>query len=232
VPALAALAACLIQHAITHGRMRVIRAGAVMSAALMAIVGGGLFWLLGSQAQIHQIAGANLLGVVLCGGAVVVVGLGLASRPVVALTAIAATLVVANYVFALVSLPAVEAFKPVLPMVQTIEARAAGRSEGEPIPPVAHYREVLPSMAFYLKRPIEDIFDMQTLVARVHQVPAMYIMMRPNHYAELQARAFPLDIPTCIISRHTLFEAKLKNVLSGEAWPQLLLVGTRAACAR
>ena len=235
VPALAALTACLIQHAITHDRLHVIRAGAVMSAVLMAAVGAGLFWLFGSQAQIHQIAGANLLGILLCGGAVVVVVLGLKSRAVIALTAIAATLVLANYVFALVALPAVEAFKPVLPMVQTIEAReaeavkAAGRAPGEP-PPVAHYREVLPSMAFYLKRPIEDIFDMQTLVARVHQVPAMYVMMRPNHYAELQARAAPLGIPTCIVSRHTLFEAKLKNVLSGDPWPELLLVGTRAAC--
>jgi len=226
VPALAALAACVMTHAVTSGA-RWLSPGIGVSAVLMVIVGGGLFWLFGAPAQIHQIAGADLLAAVLGVGALVTVVCVVRSRKAAALTAIAATMVVGNYVFALVALPGVEAYKPVWPMVQIIESRTA---PDEPPPVVAHYRNVLPSMSYYLGRPIEDIFDMPTLTARVQQVPSMYILLTQFQLEELQMRLAPLDLPTCVISRHTLFEAKLKNVLTGEPWPELLLAGAGRAC--
>lgn len=226
LPALAALAACVMTHAVTCGA-RWVTPGIGVSAGLMLIVSGGLYWLFGTHAEIHQIAGANLLAAVIGIGALVTVALVVVSHRAAALTAIAATMVVGNYVFALVALPAVEPYKPVWPIVQTIEARTAPT---DPPPVVAHYRNVLPSMSYYLGRPIETIFDMPTLTARVQQVPSMYVLLTQFELEELQLRLAPLDLPTCIVSRHTLFEAKLKNVLEGEPWPQLLLAGAGRAC--
>jgi hypothetical protein len=137
-------------------------------------------------------------------------------------------MVVANYIFALVSLPAVEAFKPVVPMVRVIEART---SPDEPPPVVAHFRTVLPSMAFYLNRPFEAIFEMPTLVARTQQVPSLYVLISPNDFAEFQMRVAPAGVPTCLVSRHTLFEAKMRFVLEGKQWPEMYLAGAGGACA-
>jgi 4-amino-4-deoxy-L-arabinose transferase-like glycosyltransferase len=227
VPALAALTACVLVHGFAHGAKWISRVS-LATATLLAVLGGGLVWLFGAKAQVHQIAGANLLAALLVCGALVTGVMALRGRSTLAVSAIAATMVAGNYVFALVALPAVEAYKPVLPMVNVINARTPPT---DPPPVVAHYRSVLPSMAFYLKRPIEDIFDMPTLVARSQQVPAMYILLKPDEFAEFQMRVAPASVPTCIVSRHTLFEAKLRFVLEGRPWPEVYLAGAGTACA-
>ena len=55
-------------------------------------------------------------------------------RVAAALSVIAGAMVATNYVFALIALPAVEPFKPVVPIVAEIDARAR---PGEPPPVVA-----------------------------------------------------------------------------------------------
>ena len=141
--------------------------------------------------------------------------------------ALAATMVVANYIFVLASLPAVEAFKPVLPMVQTIQART--RSGAPPV--VAHYITSLPSFVYYLERPVEGYFDLPPLIERARTVPEMYILMRPHEYEDFDHAARAQSIDRCIVQRQTLFEAKLKLVLEGVPWPEVYLVGTGTACA-
>ncbi|MCR4374342.1 MAG: hypothetical protein NUW22_05790, partial [Acidobacteria bacterium] len=136
------------------------------------------------------------------------------------------TMVVANYIFVLVSLPAVEAYKPVVPMVQTIQARTRA---GEPPPVVAHYITSLPSFTYYLGRPVEGYFDLPALLARARVAPEMYILMRPHEYADFEPAARDESLVTCIVQRQTLFEAKLKLVFDGTPWPEVYLVGTRAA---
>ncbi len=227
VPALAALAADRIVAGWESASAWIGRA-TIATAALMVVAAGGLFWLFGSRAVVHQIAGANMLAALLVCGAVAAMGLVVARRVSAAVLAVATTMVAANYVFALVSLPAVEAFKPVVPMVEVIRSRAR---EGAPPPVVAHYRTVLPSMAYYLGRPIEDIFDMETLARRVQEVPEMYVLINPGEYADLQRVIAPTGIAVCIAARQTLFEAKLKNVLDGRPWPEVYLAGTGEACS-
>lgn len=226
VPALAALAACVLGYGLEHGARWIGRAS-VVTAVLMAALGVGAVWLFGAWAHVHQIAGANVLAAIVITGAIVITILVWQSRAAWAVSAIAATFVAANYVFALVSLPAIEVYKPVLPMVKVIEART---QPGDPPPVVAHYRTVLPSMAHYLGRPIEDIFDMPTLVVRTQQVPATYVLLRPDEFEEFQMRVAPANVPTCIVSRHTLFEAKLRHVLEGNPWPEVYLAGAGTAC--
>jgi 4-amino-4-deoxy-L-arabinose transferase-like glycosyltransferase len=226
VPAMAALAAGPLASGLQHSRGWVGWA-AVMCAVLMAAIGGGVFWLFGARVEVHQIAGANLLGAVLVTGAAaaVVSAWGARHRAVFAITA--ATMVAGNYVFALVSLPAAEAYKPVLPIVRVIESRTR---PGDPLPVVAHYRHVLPSMTYYLNRPVEHIFEMPALTARAHEADGMFILMRPADFADFQGHMARTTVPVCVVSRHTLFEPKLRNVVEGQSWPETYLAGTGRAC--
>lgn len=226
VPALAALAAWRLQVA-WETRARWLRSGLLVTSGLLLLVGVGAVLLFGAFARIHQIAGANVLGALLVGGGLLVGGLAAMQRVIPATLTLAATMVAANYTFALVSLPAVEAFKPVLPMVKVIEART---TPGSPTPVVAHYRTVLPSMAHYLGRPIVDVFDMPTLLARAREAEVFYMLLRPDEFAEFQMRANAERMPVCRVSTHTLFEAKLRLVLEGKPWPEVYLAGANGAC--
>jgi len=226
LPALAALAAGAIVTGLERGDARV-RALLGASVALLVVGGVGIATLFGSPARTHQIAGANALAVALIAGSLVVAALVWRQRTRAAVLALGATMVVSNYIFVLVSLPAVEAFKPVVPMVRTIQARTR---PGAPPPVVAHYITSLPSFTYYLERPVEGYFDLPALLARARVVPEMYVLMRPHEYEEFGRAAAAESLAICIVERQTLFEAKLKLVLDGTPWPEVYLVGTRAAC--
>lgn len=226
VPAIAALAADVILSGLERGGASV-RAMLGGTVALMVIVGAGIAALFGAMAPEHRIAGATMMAVTLIAGGLVVAVLTWRQRTVAALLTLGGTLVVANYSFVLVALPAVEQFKPVVPMVQTIHSRT--RPDAPP-PVVAHYITSLPSFTYYLGRPVEGYFDLVPLLARAQAAPEMFILMRPHEYEVFGRAAESQSLPVCIVERRTLFEAKLKLILSGTPWPEVLLVGTKAAC--
>lgn len=226
VPALAALAADLILGSIERGsRVRWMLLG---TAAMLAVGGAGVAMLFGAMAPTHRLAGSDALALTLVAGSVLAAALAWTRRVREAVLGVAGTMVVANYIFVLVSLPAVEAYKPVAPMVQTIQARTRA---GEPPPVVAHYITSLPSFTYYLGRPVEGYFDLPALLARARVAPEMYILMRPHEYAGFERAARDEALGTCIVQRQTLFEAKLKLVLDGTPWPEVYLVGTGTACS-
>jgi len=226
IPALAALAADAMLTGLDRGGARV-RSSPVATAVLLLVGGLGIAALFGFRAPTHHIAGANALGAALVVGGLVVMVMAVLKRASAATVALAGTMVVANYIFVLVSLPAVEAFKPVLPMVRTIQER----THAGPPPVVAHYITSLPSLVYYLERPVEEFFDLPPLIERARAVSEMYILMRPHEYADFEPAARAQSIAPCIVQRQTLFEAKLKLVLDGVPWPEVYLVGTGAACS-
>jgi 4-amino-4-deoxy-L-arabinose transferase-like glycosyltransferase len=225
VPALAALAAEFILIGLESGAR--VRGLLVGTSVLLLIIGAGIARLFGAFATGHHIAGATALGVALLLGGLIVAFLAWQRRTTAAVLALAGALVIANYFFVLVSLPAVEEFKPVLPMVRTIQSRT---QPGQAPPVVAHYITSLPSFTYYLDRPVEEYFGLAALVERARTAPEMYVLMRPHEYADFEPAAKTQAVAVCIVERRTLFEAKLKLVLDGTPWPEVFLVGTGAAC--
>ncbi|MEO6222269.1 MAG: glycosyltransferase family 39 protein [Vicinamibacterales bacterium] len=226
VPALSALAAEFIIVGLEQ-RARSVRALLAGTSVLLLIVGAGIARLFGAWATGHHITGATALAAILIVGSVSVALLAWRQRAATALLALCAALVAANYVFVLVSLPAVEEFKPVAPMVRTIQART---KPGSAPPVVAHYVTSLPSFVYYLNRPVEEYFGLAALVDRARVVREMYVLMRPHEYAEFEQAAQAQALTVCIVERRTLFEAKLTLVLDGRPWPEVFLAGTGAAC--
>ncbi|HUR19564.1 MAG TPA: glycosyltransferase family 39 protein [Vicinamibacterales bacterium] len=226
VPALAALSAEFIILGLDSGsRVRALLAG---TGALLIIAGAGIARLFGAWAPAHQISGATGMAVTLVLGGIAVALLAWRRRAAAGVLTLAGALVIANYFFVLRSLPAVEEFKPVVPMVRTIQTRT---QPGKPPPVVAHYITSLPSLTYYLDRPIEGYFGVSALVDRAKVVPEMYVLMRPHEYADFERAAKAQALTVCIVERRTLFEAKLKLVLDGTPWPEVFLVGTGAACS-
>lgn len=226
MPALAALAADVLVRGVETGGAR-LRVWLVGTAVLLAVAGAGIAVLFGALARVHHIAGADILAVTLVLGALVVVALAWQQRTYAAVLSVATTMVIANYVFVLVSLPAVEAFKPVVPMVQTIRART--RPDAPP-PVVAHYITSLPSLTYYLHRPVEGYFDLPSLLKRTQTAEEMYVLMRPHEYVDFERVARDENLAVCVVQRQTLFEAKLRLVIDGTPWPEVYLVGTGRAC--
>jgi len=226
IAALAALAADAILTSLERGGAAV-RVMLIGTAVLLLIAGAGLAVLFGYWAPVYHIAGATLMAATLAAGGLVTVFLAWRQRAEAGVLALGGALVVANYIFVLVALPAVEPFKPVVPMVRTIESRT--RPEGPP-PVVAHYTTSLPSFVYYLGRPVEGYFDLASLVARTRQVSEMYVLMSPHEYEGFAPVAQAESLTVCIVERRTVFEAKMKLVLAGTPWPEVYLVGTGAAC--
>jgi hypothetical protein len=184
--------------------------------------------LFGALAAGHHIAGATEMGAVLVVGSIAVAILAWRQRTAASVLVLAGMFVVANYIFVLMALPAVEEYKPVVPMVRTIESRTQA---GKPPPVVAHYITSLPSFVYYLGRPVEDYFDLASLIERAKAVPEMYVLMRPHEYADFEPAARTQGLTACIVERRTRFEAKLKLVLEGKPWPEVFLAGVGGACA-
>jgi 4-amino-4-deoxy-L-arabinose transferase-like glycosyltransferase len=227
VPALAALAAEVILTGLERGAGSV-RAMLAGTCLMLFVAGLGLARLFGVLAAGRYIIGATEMAAALILGSLVMAVFVLRKRTAAAVLALAASLVLANYAFVLMALPAVEEFKPVAPMVRTIQART---QPGQAPPVVAHYITSLPSFVYYLDRPVEEYFGLAALVERARVVPEMYILMRPHEYADFGPAATSRGLTVCIVERRTLFEAKLKLVLDGTPWPEVYLVGTGAACA-
>ena len=59
----------------------------------------------------------------------------------------------------------------------------------------------LPSMTFYLDRPVTPVFDIEAMTAVASREPALYVLARPGDYEAL-TRAIPG--PWCVIERRAL----------------------------
>jgi 4-amino-4-deoxy-L-arabinose transferase-like glycosyltransferase len=223
VPALAVLMALALDDAsLPSGRSGRLMTGSLVAIAVMlAVVGVGLEWLFGSAAGPNRIAGATTIAIIISAGALVTLVCLIRRVTAAAVAAIATTAVAANVVLVLVALPAFERFKPILPMTQVIQQRA------RPGAVVAQYQVILPSMVFYLGRPVEPFFDIPSLARRAEATTEMYLVIRPAEYDMFRNEA---QVSSCVLDRRPLFEAKIANVLRREPWPELLLIGVGGAC--
>jgi 4-amino-4-deoxy-L-arabinose transferase-like glycosyltransferase len=175
--------------------------------------------LFGGSGHIYQLAGVTpiVLTAGLCGA--VAAALAFARRVFAAQVVLAACVITLNWVFVLETLPSFERYKPVKPMSELIDSRA-GRDAV-----LLHYEVALPSMVFYVRRHVEQIFvDPEPLFEKMRTAREYYLVLRATEYEKLRP-AFPG--PSCVIDRRPLFEVKLKDVLARQPLPELLLVTNR-----
>jgi 4-amino-4-deoxy-L-arabinose transferase-like glycosyltransferase len=219
VPAIAALVGVLLVRAFhlertVHSRSRVSLG---IASAVLGILGAALLTLIVIPGR-YPLAGSLAVGVLACAGGAVATGLSFQGRIRQGTVTLAGALVAMSWIFVVVTLPDFERYKPVAPLVDVIKQRATSESR------IGYYRIALPSMAFYMRRPVFEVFDLEALkqtFASGHQV---YCLMTHDDYQSVKT---VLGGSTYVLARRPLFDVKIRSFLEGTELPDIVLVSNR-----
>jgi 4-amino-4-deoxy-L-arabinose transferase-like glycosyltransferase len=216
VPAVAALGGLAVERGLTDDRWRpwLTRTLAVGSAALVAGAGIVLF-LFVSAGRVYTLNGAmTVAGIGLAGG-LIAWGLAVARRAAAAAMTLLAAMIAINWTFVVGVLPQFGNYQPVPALSRTLQARL------QPGDAVAEYQMALPSLVFYLRRPVDQYFDPDPFVNAMLAPRRVYATIPAGDYEALAHRLAP---HTCIVDHRPTFDVKLGRVLAREPLPELLLI--------
>jgi hypothetical protein len=122
-----------------------------------------------------------------------------------------------DFVFVLWTLPSFEAYKPVPGFAETIERRA---SAGDI---VATYDQSMPSLVYYLRRHVVELFDADKLVELWRSGKGVYVVVSQQDFQPVRNQ-----LPGyCVIDHRPTFDVRLRNLLAHEALPELYVVSNR-----
>jgi hypothetical protein len=121
---------------------------------------------------------------------------------------------------ALFYLPALESFRPVKSFCRIIEAHSAGTDEA------GYYGTALPSMAFYLRRPIFEENDPGQMIQRFQSANRVFCILSQRDFGYFVEQR---DLKLHILDRNPRFAVRLKTVLNAGYFPgeELFLVSNR-----
>jgi 4-amino-4-deoxy-L-arabinose transferase-like glycosyltransferase len=228
VPAVAALGGITIARglnragpagAAARGTLAV-RAGAGVAGFILAAAGAGVLYLFQSTQKVYALHGADLVGWAGIAGGSAAMAWAVLRRPAAALFALIASFVLIDWLFVLRVLPSFEVYKPVPGFARVLERRLTRDDV------VATYDEAMPSLVYYLRRHVDQLFQEEEIVSRMRSGRTVYAAMSASNYGRLRD-AF--GVPTCVIDRRPTFDVKLKNVIARDPLPELVLVTNRCA---
>lgn len=146
-------------------------------------------------------------------------GLAVKKRLFAAIATLSVSFAVVSWCFVLVTLPDFERYKPVRPLVDMIESRASTDAV------IGYYKFALPSMVFYLQRPVLELFDPGQVSEAFASNTDVYFLMTEADYLAIRGA---LPVRTYVVDRRPLLDVKLMNFLDGTALQQVLLVSNRS----
>jgi len=187
------------------------------TAVLLLVVGIGMVWLF-AIAPRYDLSGAVLVGGIATAG-----GLGalvlLFRRQILGSTAVVASAsALMCWCIVVCTLPDFERYKPVRPFADIIRSRASVGAI------VGSYKFALPSMVFYLHRPVMEVVLPDHLRAVFHSTTDVYFVMPELEYDRVKDR---LPVRTHVLARQQMFDLKPRNFLDGSELPQFVLVSNR-----
>lgn len=187
------------------------------TAVLFALTGALALWTF-AIAHRYSLEGGALIGAIAAVGSAGSV-VWLVRRNVFASAAtIAASLVAIVWCVAVCALPDFERYKPVKPFSDIIRSRASVGAI------VGSYKFALPSMVFYLHRPVMEVVLPDHLRAVFYSSSDVYFIMAEDEYNSIKAR---LPVETYVLARQQMFDLRPKNFLDGSELPQFVLVSNR-----
>jgi 4-amino-4-deoxy-L-arabinose transferase-like glycosyltransferase len=226
VPAVVALAGIAIARALdpatSPGAPR-ITGVTVLVGALLVVMGAGFFILFHTAYAVYVLAGSAAIGTVAVAGGATAVMMAVRDRARSAVLAVAATLVLANWLFVVRLLPSFETYKPAPGLAAVLQERAG------PDDLIVTYNVALPSLVYYLRRHTEVFYDHGPVVELVRSGRPMYLMLTSYDYDEKIQPEVPGRL--CRVSSQPTFDVKLRNVLSRQRLPEILLMTNQCAGA-
>jgi 4-amino-4-deoxy-L-arabinose transferase-like glycosyltransferase len=222
VPAEAALIGAMLAKAIDGRRAVSSVEGPVTwatgaTAVLLAATGVAALWVFGIAHRYSLEGGLFVGAVALIGGLASLVCL-FGRRVFESVVTVASSVVLIVWCVVLCTLPDFERYKPVRPFSEIIRARASVGAI------VGSYKFSLPSMVFYLHRPVMEVVLPDHLRAVFYSSSDVYFIMAEDEYNSIKER---LPVETFVLARQQMFDLKPKNFLDGSELPQFVLVSNR-----
>ena len=187
------------------------------TAVLLLVAGSGALWFF-AIARRYSLDGVALVGAVAAVGGAVAVGWLFRRNLLGSVATMATSLVVIAWCVVLCTLPDFERYKPVRPFSDIIRSRASIGAI------VGSYKFSLPSMVFYLHRPVMEVVRPDHLRAVFYSSSDVYFIMAEDEYNSVKDR---LPVDTYILARQQMFDLKPRNFLEGSELPQFVLVSNR-----
>lgn len=186
----------------------------ILVGMVISSVGGLLIY------SVYRSSGLDLRGLALLGSALVIGGVSITAFAVLTrrfhvAAALLATMLLVNWIFVLQTLPDFERFKPVRPLSQAIAEQAG------PGASVGFFKTASPSMVFYLRRPIREVFADDEIVDAFGQGREAWFIMRADDYESIRTR---LPSATRIVETRPLARIQLKTLFEKTEMPQMVLV--------
>lgn len=215
VPAVAALGGIMLSRMRGDDRAcRHVRWTLMATGVALAVAGGGVLYVFETAGGAYALNGTTAVSALGILGGVLAAALAIMWRPWKSAVIVAATVIAVDWIFVVRVLPDFERYKPVVPMSETIARRLL------PGDVVAHYQVALPSMVYYLRRHVDQYFDEQSFVTAMASNRRVYAVLSQEDYDALRSRLGE----TCVIERRPTFDVKLRNIVSREPPPELLLI--------
>ena len=183
VAAEAALVGAMLGRAIEGDPVaRPVTWASALTGLLLVATGTALVWLFGI-ANRYSLAGTTFVGAVATVGGAVAFVWSIRRQVLASVVTLAGSLVVIVWCVVLCALPDFERYKPVRPFSDVIRARASIGAI------VGWYKFALPSMVFYLHRPVMEVVVPDHLRAVFHSTSDVYFVMTENRVHERQGSA-------------------------------------------
>jgi 4-amino-4-deoxy-L-arabinose transferase-like glycosyltransferase len=217
-PAAAALVGKLLARWLTEkdsARWYVaVLAAALILGAVLVVVGVGVLYLFGTEAQGYELSGATAIGSIVLAGGLLASAAAAANKKLVAVLGSVFAVIVFNWVFVLRTLPDFERYKPVRALCELISSRSPDALAG-------YYRLASPSMTFYLRRPIFEYYSPEEIGSALGSGKYVYCVMTAADYDSLKPQ---LGVPTYVLASRPMFQVKLKGLLDKVESPQVVLI--------
>jgi len=222
-PVVAAVAVLVADLLTSEDGLRRRATGAIFvcTAAICVVLAAGVWWWF--RDGYYRFDAAVPVAAVLGAGALGAIALWLRGRRALAIATLAAGFIAFNYQFVGRVLPDVERLKPVPPLARTFTSRAA------PDAKLAQLGMSLPSLTFYLNRPVPELLSSIDAVDLLGGAPEAWLVTNEETWNVVRAQ-----VPAaCLADRRPLFafdSAKLSDLLHGTPPPEALLATNK--CGR
>jgi len=194
---------------------RVISWSVALTGGVLVVLGVAAVWLVGgTDGRIH-LAGAGAAGMAVAAGGVAALVWLVRRAPFGAVASLAAALIVAHWVLVVWALPDFERYKPVPQLARVIQQIPGPR------PIVGTYLVAAPSLVFYLRQHVTEMFDEGQLSVFLTSNANALCVMRDEDYDTVRSR---IAVPMRVVARAPRFDAGLLDFLGRSPLPGLVLV--------
>ena len=201
MPALAALVGASLAAATDGGRSGAnasVRVVALATGALLLVAGAGVMALFVAPGR-YPLAGLGTVTVAAGVGGLAVIAFAATRRLHHAALALGACFVVAAWIFVTATLPDFERYKPVRPLAETITRTASATAV------IGSYRLGIPSLVYYLRRPIVESYAPQQVTELFGSDADVYVVMADRDYQDIRDT---LPVRTYVVDRRQWIDAR------------------------